>query len=275
MHRIVDMVKLLAYLPKIISIGIALAILLMNPKIAYSQSVEDTDMNLFPKGYSASPFDNSRSSGKSGFGLGNSMGNRQPQKPKEFNTNRWNQQKNPGSNSGKSPKATPLTSWPKQSSSSSMGLEQEGLGVFDVGMVLSGDDYGHFLKSLTDLNNLAKDRGIPFGRIQIVGNPQKTLKNFDRLSTGSFDMKDLREWDGMGVPSSGPIDFGSFYALVEKLKFAGYPSSEYGKLTRSPTWIVRTEKGIFVLEGLSRGIEELFNEQGEFLETALNSKGAA
>jgi hypothetical protein len=114
-----------------------------------------------------------------------------------------------------------------------------------VGVLVNGLDTAHLLDVMTELSDLAIQKKVRVGRVLAICKPENLMLMAMRLGaldpTGRRGMEVLRFLEG-----------------AEEL-----PEQYRGVITRSPTWVVETEKGEILLEG-TRGVERYFTQTGNF-----------
>ncbi|MCB0332817.1 MAG: hypothetical protein KDD55_04910 [Bdellovibrionales bacterium] len=136
--------------------------------------------------------------------------------------------------------------WAESNSVESLLLEDPGVAVHSIGIVLDGTDQEHFRKHLETLIDTATRFEFLVSQVAAIGLmlPGKS----------TFHMNDF---------IFSPHAF-SLMALEGQL--APYPAlpNGLGSIKRSPTWVINTVEGTVLVEGYEK-IWKLFNSKGEFL----------
>ena len=119
--------------------------------------------------------------------------------------------------------------------------DKPGVPVLSIGAVINSLDFTHFYRNLNSLSLLAQKHDFEIGRVYAIGDFQKMLASAKML--------------GRLMARRGQLDW--LPTVPEKFK-----------ITKSPTWIVSTADGDFVIEGMPL-LESFFNAKGEFVESVL------
>ncbi|MCB0334147.1 MAG: hypothetical protein KDD55_11645, partial [Bdellovibrionales bacterium] len=140
----------------------------------------------------------------------------------------------------------PLEKASEAKSSPSFLLEEEGVPVHSIGLIVDGQKREHFKTHLETLIDTASRFDLLVSQVAAIG---LILPGKEGISISDF--------------MHSPHAF-SLLALEGQLApYAALPES-FGHIERSPTWVVNTSKGAVLVEGYEK-IWKLFNKKGEFL----------
>lgn len=116
--------------------------------------------------------------------------------------------------------------------------EDAGLAVLEVGAILNSDDAEHYRDVLLELADVAREHDFKIGRIETIG-----------------DMRNL----GQHLPESLKL-----LARGATIHAKSRPPEKYKNIKKSPTWIVRTDQGEVLLEGV-RPLARVFSRKGKLI----------
>lgn len=120
------------------------------------------------------------------------------------------------------------------------------LKIKGMGILLNGVDEEHCFQQLNRLADIVTEKNIPTGRVIIVGGVENVGRLIKKLLLNSFN--------GSGLyPKVGGFIEGSVTV------------PERYKVTLSPSWLIDTEKGEVVLEGVEK-VERYITSRGTFVE---------
>lgn len=141
---------------------------------------------------------------------------------------------------------SPFEKSSKKELSPSILLEDEGVPVHSLGLIVDGQKREHFKAHLETLIDTASRFHLLVSQVAAIG---LILPGKEGINLGDF--------------MHSPHAF-SLLALEGQLApYAALPES-LGKIERSPTWVVNTADGAVLVEGYEK-IWKLFNKKGEFL----------
>ncbi|RMG44006.1 MAG: hypothetical protein D6719_02485 [Candidatus Dadabacteria bacterium] len=128
--------------------------------------------------------------------------------------------------------------WVSDAKKEESAFQDEGLEVRYLGVIVNFSDSEHFKSTLKELTDVVIENDFGVGNIYTVGLP------FSKINMMTL-IKPL-------------LVRGAVF------KLRGTPPEEY-KVKLSPAWLVATEKGIYVLEGV-RPLRKFFNSKGRFID---------
>jgi hypothetical protein len=150
-------------------------------------------------------------------------------------------------------------------------LNASGVPIFNLSLVVNGEDLNHLNTTLTTLKDLNRLKKIKVGKVHIVGNPYVVLPNFNNVT--GLNYSPSNDQNPATLSNNKNFDLVDYKKIVEGVSFSNLPPIEYKIIKRSPTWIVSTEEGRYLLEAIERPLSELFNDKGEFIKSELAIQG--
>lgn len=119
----------------------------------------------------------------------------------------------------------------------SSNIISQGPKIISISLIIGGDERSKHLEPAISLIELCRDRNIPIGKIYSIGNIGVKDPRFDKLL----------------------IHLSVLGGLFEKVTAV---PEKYAAVKSAPTWIVETEEGEILLEGVST-IEQFVTTSGE------------
>jgi len=121
-----------------------------------------------------------------------------------------------------------------------------GIEISSIGAILSAKDGGHYSKSINQLIDVAIEANVKLDTI---------------YSMGTIDEVFVPIAEQMKVDNSGR----RYFEIADKIKLSEHLPEPYDKMVkRSPTWIVSTPQGKYILEGLEP-LTKFVSKQGKLV----------
>lgn len=121
-----------------------------------------------------------------------------------------------------------------------------GIEISSIGAILSAKDSGHYSKSINQLIDVAIEANVKLDTIYSMGTIEEVFVPIA---------------EQMKVDRSGR----RYFEIADKIKLSEHLPEPYDKMVkRSPTWIVSTPQGKYILEGLEP-LTKFVSKQGKLV----------